>query len=66
MHARILQRHLKEEAFSEDSDVDGRTTLKRLLKNEDLMKWTGFVWLSIGVSIELNVDWYCSNLIKLQ
>lgn len=66
MHVRILQTHLKEEACSEDSDVDGRTTLKRLLKSEDLMKRTGFVWLSIGASDELNVDLYCSNLIKLQ
>jgi len=65
MHARILQTHLKEEACSEDPDVDGRMTLKRFLKNEDLMKWTGFVWLSMGVSDELNVDLYCSNLIKL-
>ena len=59
MQSRILWGNLKEEARSENSD--GRTTLKRLLKKEDLLTWTGFVRLSIRISDELNVDLYCSN-----
>jgi hypothetical protein len=55
---------MKEEARSEDSDVDGRTTIKRLLKNEDFLTWTGFVWLGIGIGDELN-EWICIAVIFL-
>jgi hypothetical protein len=33
---------------AEDKDVDGWTTLGRILGKEDGEEWIGFIWLRIG------------------
>jgi hypothetical protein len=33
-----------------DVDIDGTIILKLVLKDEDKMVWTGFMWLTIGAN----------------
>jgi hypothetical protein len=48
MFANCWTENLKQIYLFEDQDIDGRITLKRILKKQDSKVWTGFIWLRIG------------------
>jgi hypothetical protein len=45
MHTEFFSENLRGRDCVGDFDVDGRITLKYILKEWDLSVWTGFIWL---------------------
>ena len=39
---------MKERDHLEEPDVDGRITIRRILRKCDVGAWTGLIWLRIG------------------
>jgi hypothetical protein len=48
VHTRFSWGGLRERDHFEDQDVDGKITLKWILKKWDGQAWTGLIWLRIG------------------
>ena len=40
--------NMKERDHLEEPDVDGRITIRRILRKCDVGAWTGLIWLRIG------------------
>jgi hypothetical protein len=47
---KILVGNLDEIYYSEGLDVDGRVTVKHMLRKYDARNWTGFIWPTIWTS----------------
>lgn len=55
---RISVGKLERSDYLGDIDIDGKMTLKWNLKKQDIMIWTGFIWLMhIGIAVPFG----CSN-----
>jgi hypothetical protein len=50
MHKNIWSENVKGRDLSEETGVDGKIILKRILGKQGGKVWIGFIWLRVGTS----------------